>query len=1128
MKKFRDCFGSNLLRFLSKKTIRVMKLTLFLSFATIFQLLATGSYSQYTKITLKLEDTKISEVLEKIENQSEFYFLYSPKLIDVDRKVNIDVEKEPIKDILSSLFDNKVKVVVYDRQVILTPADLPEAPAALQQQRQISGIVTDKNGSPLPGVNIVVTGTTTGAMTDIEGKYTIEAGTGAKSLTFSFVGMQSQVVNIGSLNQINVTLSEQAVGLEEVVVVGYGTQKKAAVSGSIVSVAPAKLSGSSAGNLTAAIAGLTPGIILRQTQGQVGKDDEEIYIRGKSTLGNTSALIVIDGVPDRGSFARLNPDDIESFTVLKDASAAIYGARAANGVILITTKRGKSGKTSFNANVSTTMSQPTVLLQAVDSWKWAEFEKERIDNMGLGWATNFNDAQIQLMKDQTKPYEYANTNWGKITQKTWTPATNSSFSVSGGSDKLNYFLSAQYQKQNSIFIGNWPYQQYQFRANFDSKLSKKLTMGLDFYNRREDRKYSKFEDVDPVNQGGSSYASNFVSTWPWLIARLPNGSLGKGEQPSGGSNPLGVLDPENGSNSSKTNTLNTKLSFKWDIATGLALTAYGSFDTKDDSRKNFIGTFDEYLYDTATDTYTKAADATKPELKEEKWNYSTNTYNIKLDYKKSFGAHNFDAFVAYEQSKNSYDMISAARKNFASNALQELFAGGSTTMTNTGTSISEGRINYFGRINYDYAGKYLMTFSLRHDGSQNFPPNKRYGTFPGVSLGWRMSEESFLKDIKAINNLKLRASWGKLGNDKISAFQYISTYEFGTQGDWGAVSGYDFGAGEQPGFYESVIANPNVTWETAVTSNVGLEGSFFDNSLSFDFDYFISKRSNILIPRSASVPDYAGITLPDENLGKVNNRGFEAQINYHKNITRDMVFSVGANVSYAKNKVVFYDEPASILPYQKYEGSSIDSYLIYKSIGIYQTQEEVDASVHGTYVGPGSLQLLDANNDGVIDADDRVRLNKNSIPTTQYGLNLGFSYRNWDLTALITGQAGGYRLMTDYCIGPWFDNRWQKEGDNAYPRAETTYGQGSRNYNSSFFLESTDFARLKSVNLTYNLPGSITKKLKVDNLSIYLRGNNLAILMQKLKMHELYSDPETPWYNGTPLRTVQLGIDVNF
>ncbi|MGA2408676.1 MAG: TonB-dependent receptor, partial [Bacteroidales bacterium] len=1005
-------------------------------------------------------------------------------------------------------------------------------PSTDDPQLTVKGTVTDATtGEALPGVNVVVRGTTVGVLTDVKGNYTLEVPNASVTLQFSFIGYVTQEIAVAGKTVIDVALAGNVTGLDEVVVVGYGTQKRAAISGSIVSVSPTKLEQSGVANLSQAITGITPGIIVRQTQGEVGKDDAEIYIRGKGTLGSTSALIVIDGIPDRGNFSRLNPDDIESFTVLKDASAAIYGARSANGVILITTKRGKNGKAKFNANVSTTMSQPTVLIQSIDSWKWAEFEKEQSDNLGLGWATNFNDQQIQWMKDQTKPYEYANTNWGKITQKVWTPSTNSSFSVSGGSDQLNYYISSQYLKQNSLFIGNWPYEQYQFRANFDAKLSKRLSLGLDLYNRRENRKYSKFETIDAVNKGGSNYASNFVDTWPWLVGRLPNGSLGKGEQPAGGSNPLGVLDPANGSNTDMTNFLNTKLSFKWDIADGLSLIAYGAFDTSDDSRKNFIGTFPEYLYDTATETYTKAPDATMGVLSQEKWNYSTNTYNIKLDYKKSFGSHTIDAFVSYEQSKRKSDMISAARKNFVGNDLQELLGGGSTTMTNYGTSTADGRINYFGRVNYDYAEKYLVTFSLRHDGSQNFPPNKRFGTFPGISLGWRLSEESFLKDSKVINNLKLRGSWGKLGNDNIVPFQYLGAYAYGVQGDWGVVSGYDYGNGEQPGFFESVIANPNVTWETATTKNIGLEGILFNNSLSFDFDYFTSRRTGILIQRNASVPDYTGLVLPDENLGKVDSKGFEIQISYQKKLTKDLSFVIGANMSNAKNKVVYFDEPASIPSYQKYEGSSIDSYLIYNAIGIYQNQAEIDASVHGPNIGPGCLQLLDVNGDGIINALDRVRINKSSIPTTQYGINLGLTYKNWEVLALITGQAGGYRFMNDYndyVVGPWFDNRWQKEGDNSYPRAEKGYGQGLYDLNSSFFLESTDFARLKSLSVTYTLPGSITKKLKLDNVSIYLRGNNIAILMQHLKLHDLYSDPETGWSNGTPMRSWQLGLNLNF
>ena len=453
MKKIRDYCERSLFRFFSLKTIRVMKLTFFLSILTVFQLLATESYSQFTKLTLKLDDVTISDALKEIENESEFFFLYSPKLIDVERKVNIDAKNESIKDILVNIFDEKVKFAVYDRQVILTPNEKSEILSSFQQQNKITGTVTDKNG-PIPGANVVVTGTTMGTMTDIDGKYSIEVPQGAKSLTFSFIGMAPQEITIGTLTQIDVTMDESAIGLEEVVVIGYGTQKKVNVIGSVTAVTNEELNASPVAKVSNALAGRLPGAIIQQENGQPGMDEAKILIRGNATLGNNSPLIVVDGIPGR-DLNSIEPGDIESLTILKDAAAAIYGARSANGVILVTTKRGTEGAPSFKYNFYQGWESPTSILKMADAATYAQLIREVQTYRGVAESNmQFSQADVENYKSGKYPWTYPNSDWFGLTLKKYTNTSHHSFSVSGGTKSANYYISFGKISDNGIYKAN--------------------------------------------------------------------------------------------------------------------------------------------------------------------------------------------------------------------------------------------------------------------------------------------------------------------------------------------------------------------------------------------------------------------------------------------------------------------------------------------------------------------------------------------------------------------------------------------------------------------------------------------------------------------------------------------------
>lgn len=1116
-----------------------MKLSVLFTFTALLSMQANESYAQRTKITLNLENVSFARLLDEIESKTDFRFVYQTREVNLTRKISVKGEKEKVTSILDRIFQNTaITYKIIDKQIFLrkstnlksSNSNYQSSIGILQNlQFQINGTITDENGAPLAGANIVEKGTTNGVTADFDGNFSMEVADEHAVLVVTYIGFATLEVAIDGRATINVILKESAAGLDEVVLVGYGTQTKATLTGSIVTLDSKKLEETPVANLSNAIAGQLPGVIVNTRSGAPGDDEANILIRGKGTLGNTQPLIVIDGIPDRGGFSRMNPEDIESFSVLKDASAAIYGARAANGVILITTKRGNSGKPQFSFNTSVGWSQPTRLPNLLDSWQYATVENEYTDNFS-GAPHKWSDEDIQKFKDGSDPLTHPNTDWLDYIIKDWTMQTNNSFTVRGGSEAVKYYVSSQYLDQKGGFKnGDFPYSQFQLRANLDIQLTKTFSLGLDLSNRKENREAPAAGSYGDIMHTASA-------TYPYLVPYYPNGLPGKGFQASEPN--LAVSTSERGGYNKRTdNIYNTKVSFSWDLPlVGLNLNGYGAYDTQFYHRKQFKDTWDEYTYDETTGDYDLVPSGNVRSLGINKNDWNTTTYHLQLDYKRSFGEHNIDAFVAYEQSKFVGTYLYAYREGFPSNQLQDLFAGDvNKALTNNSSSTAFGRMNYFGRVNYDFAGKYLASFTLRYDGSQNFPKGERFGAFPGISVGWRLSEESFLKDNEIVNNLKLRASVGKMGNDAVAPYQYLASYEYSDYDayGWGVQTGYAFGDNVKyvPGFVESTVPNPYITWEKATTTNLGFDSNLFDNKLGVVFDVFHSIRKDILIARSESVPDYTGLKLPDENLGEVLNNGFEIDVSYRDRITDDLSYSISGNFSLAKNKVKYLDEATDIPEYQKKEGYPIDSYVVYDADGLFQTQEEVDNYPHLNGTGPGDVKLIDTNNDGEIDEKDQIRRNYGITPEMIYGLNLGLSYKNFDLTVFFQGQGNAYlniipSLNYDQ---DFFDGRWQKEGDNDYPRVfrDLNSGSGPSNRTSTYWLKPADFLRLKNVYLSYNLPQDWMSHVFLSNAKIYLQASNLFSIDQ-IK----YFDPESSSSNGLesyPIqRTVQIGLDLKF
>ena len=965
----------------------------------------------------------------------------------------------------------------------------PKPEAVQQKNGHVSGVIKDENGEPIIGASVLEKGTNNGVVTDIEGHYSLQLKNSKSQVVVSYIGYKSVVTKGG-----DVTLVADNTTLDELVVVGYGTQKKATLTGSVSQISSDDLDKMGITNVSNALAGKTAGVIANTRSGEPGADDATILIRGKGTLGDTSPLIVVDGVADR-SFAHLNPDDIESISVLKDASAAIYGARAANGVILVTTKRGKAGKVSVKYDGSVTFTQPTRIPEMLNAYEYATYTNEF--NASMGQSPTYPETAIQKIKDGTDQVSFPDTNWWDAVAKDWATNNQHSISVSGGSEKLSFYSSVQYMSQNPIYkVSPQNYKQYQFTTNLDAQINKSIKMSLDILGRREQRDRGVYATDDLFGY--------FLTTNPMSAPYYPNGLLRKGFDGVTNNAVLMVSDIPGTSNTTN-NVINIKPKIRIDldvVTKGLYAEGYAALDFNFNNGKTQRNPYDIYSYNSETGEYENLRSNTGS-ISVSSWSSNSDriTLNARIGYARSFGHHKVDAFVSYEQMKYKYNYLYGYRKNFLSNALPDLDFGGTkdSDKDNSGNSDEIARQNWFGRINYNYKDKYLAEFTMRYDGSMNFAKGHRWGLFPSLSAGWVISEEEFFKPLtNVVNFLKLKASYGVMGNDAISAYQYLSTYSYRSS------DGNLYAFGTTPTLVQSVYstrtANPLVTWETARTWNVGFSSQFLNGMFGLDFDVFKSMRRDILITRNASVPTYSGLTLPSENLGKVNNSGFEA-VAFYKDHKGDFSWNVTANATYAKNKVIYEDEAEKTPEWQRVTGHAMDGYTLYHAIGIYQTQEEVDNSVHLNGAKPGDLIYKDTNDDGKITWDDAVRTDKSSTPRWIFGLTLGASWKGIDFTAFFQGQADAQVLVmpTMNMAKEFYDGRWREDAtaeENAkakYPRAFMSASQvDNRNSQSSdWWLRDASFVRLKSLEIGYTFPKNLIQHIGLTNARVYVNGNNL-------------------------------------
>lgn len=981
-------------------------------------------------------------------------------------------------------------------------------------QISISGTVTDDLGEPLIGVNVTVKGTTIGNITDIDGKYTLQAPNEQSVLVFSFIGYISQEIAVGSQRNINVTLKDDPQALEEVVVVGYGVQKKVTVTGSVASVSGEELKASPTTNLTNSMVGRMPGVIGFSRGDEPGSGKTEIRIRGTNSLGSREPLIVIDGVPGReGGLERLNPTEIESISVLKDAAAAIYGSRAANGVILVTTKRGKQGKPTITYSGNYGFSHAIRLPEMCDAYEYATLLNEISPT-----AKPYTDEDLRMFQDGSDPWGHPNTNWYDVGLKDASPLYRHDLGMSGGSDKFKFYLNLAANGEDGIYKRSANrYDQYSVRANIDATISKYIDVSYGTIMRLEDRQY-------PTKDAGSIFSALRRSK-PTMPAFWPSGEPGPDIEY--GDNPAVTGTDATGSDRQKSyyiqNTL--KVNIKIPGVEGLMFTGSGSYDKYFKNRKKFSKPFYLYSWDGGDDHVVVPAKKgyATPELTEEREDQTDWLLSGILNYNRTFDKHTIGVTLGMEAENRERSFVSAFRKYFLADNIDELDLGGLQELANSGYSWEEARLNYFGRVSYNYLEKYIIEFVLRADGSYRFPKNKRYGYFPGASAAWRASEEAFWKEnIPFIEYFKLRGSVSQTGNDALlnikneydRSIQYLNTFWLNKNDERNKTYYYVFGTDENVMLLPSRTPNPDITWEVGTTYNVGFDFQFLQNRLSLESDLFYHKRTKMLISRNASLPEISGITLPRENLGKMENRGIEALLGWNDQAGK-VNYNASLNITYAKNKILFWDETPGIPDYQKSTGKPVglredNDNLYYQADGVFKDWDEVNAYPHWSGAQPGDIRFKDVDGNGKIDANDRVRSDKTSEPRFVGGINLGAQWNGWDISMLFQSALGSQAYIQTWSgtvgnfLKEFYDQRWTPENPNGkHPRVyerENQYWISNRN---TYWLRSGDYFRFKNVEIGYNFDFPALRNAGISTLRLYTNATNIFTI-DKLKV----ADPE--------------------
>ncbi|MEO8403521.1 MAG: TonB-dependent receptor [Chitinophagaceae bacterium] len=1007
---------------------------------------------------------------------------------------------------------------------------------------QVTGKVTRKStGEALAGATVEVKGTSNITTTNQSGNFSINVPSGGAVLAVTYAGMALQEINVQRAGEVNFSLEEgNSNTLSDVVVVGYGQQRRTNVTGAISTINTKPLVQSPVADLSNALMGRATGVITKQGSGEPGRDNAQIYIRGVSTFaGGTDPLYVVDGiVRSFRDFSQLDANEVESISILKDASsAAIFGVRGANGVVVVTTKRGKSGKITTNYSFNYGFQKVTKFNNNLGSYEYATLLNEALFNDGLPLAyTNDQIAHYQAGDD---PVLYPNTNWQKLIMGGTAPQMQHNLSLNGGTDKAKYFVSLGYLNQDGLYK-SLNYKRYNLRMNLDLQVTSTTKVSLDINGRLEKR-------TAPTT-GISSIFEHTLRNPPVIPAYYP----GVGYAQTGYVNTLRAVDPASGYANSENNTILTNLQIEQQIPWVKGLSVKGVFAF--DKRMNYSKTWNDNVYSYTKNLGTGGFDRSpyqNPSLNEFYYQENQTEMQAHINYTNRFGKHGVSALVLFLQQERPTNSFGAGRTGYEFSAFDVLSQGPSTNTAGAITETISGGKDRFAlrsaaaRVNYDFDNKYLFQASLRRDESENFAPSVRKGYFPAFSAGWVISNEKFFDVMSStVDYLKIKGSWGKLGNDAINGvnrFYYLAQYN-------SVSNSYAFGGTSLPGL-DPTASNPLVHWETSTKTDVGLEARFLKGLINFELDFFKEDRFDILATRGAAIPAAYGGPLPAENLGKVSNKGLEMTVSHYKALSSKLSYNVKANLTYAKNKIIYAAQAANVPDAFKVTGHPIGSYYGYKAIGIIKDQATMNAYNKTTAfpIALGDIMYEDINKDGKIDDGDRQYLVGGSTPEVVYGLEGGVNFMGFELNVFFQGATSVHQQLTQNAgfafynggriTAEWRD-RWTPDNPNAkFPRLSTNASASTNNYQipggppygnggNSFWIKDASYLRLKNLEVAYTFKNSILQKIGASQLRVFAQGQNL-LTFTKLQNVDPEIRDATGWYY--PVQAVyNFGVNVQF
>ena len=1116
-----------------------MKLTVLLLVVSIFSVQANG-YGQKTKVTIDLDHVEMREVLETIESLTDFKFLYNNKKIDAAKLVSIKAVNEPISEVLDNLFDGtSIYYVLRKKQIILKvdpsviqsilPTDFAISEIEIDFQKTITGTVTDGQGAPLSGANIVEKGTTNGVTADFDGNFSIDVEDEYAVLLVSYIGFATKEVQITGKTSLTVVLEESAAGLDEVVLVGYGTQKKSDLTGAISTVSAADVEGQPIANINEGIQGKIPGVLVSSTSGEPGAP-MQVRIRGMGTFGNTGPLYIVDDMQvSVNDVNAIDPSTIESLDVLKDASAAaIYGSRAANGVVLITTKAGKDGKPKLNFESYYGIQSFTNFIPMLNSKQYAELNNDASRNAGVAPEAAFaNPDAITVDTDwQEAAYQSA-------------PIQNYTLTISGGNEDAKYSVSGGYFDQQGIMVFS-SFRRYSTRVKTQFRIGKRLTIGESLNLSR-----SLGLNMGQGNNLDFAYLLGASPTMPIYREGNLGGYAGPNSPETGRNNRENIVGRRDlRRNNTAANKILGSVFAEFEIIDDLKYRLNLGINAGLNTNKIYVPTFEMENRSNLIQSLNQGKNESYEYLVENLLTYTKERENI-----------TYSLLVGFTQQNAFYSDLSGSIREFPSNELQVIDAGtGSYTVG--GNEAEWALRSYLARANVTLLNKYLFTGTFRRDGSSRFGSENKYGNFPSIGLGWNVSRENFMSDISAISNLKIRGSWGQLGNQEIG--NYVSQTTMNTTPRY--VLGVDQTI--SPAAAITSLGNPALKWETTTQSDIGIDLNLFKNSLVFSADYWLKQTDGVLLRTPISVA--TGISRdngPYENAANIENSGFEFLLSYQNSLD-DFNFGLSTNLSTVKNKVTSLGEGTTTivnLVNNAYNfgtftrtavGESMSSFFGYVTDGIFQNSNEVSAHALQPGAAPGDIRFKDINEDGVITDDDRVIIG-DPFPNFSYGFSANFSYKNFDANLSFRGEAGKELYNSQRAYLESMDgeheqmattlNRWQGEGtSNSMPRAVRGYPNNNARP-SNRFVEDASFLKLQTLQIGFNIPSDISKSIGLSRGRIYVNAQNVFTITNYSgynpdilggsgwatnDINPLSIGVDTGTY---PLpRTIQMGIQVGF